>query len=181
MAFFTIEDRYAEIECIAFPTQFKQFSQWIRTDAPLYVKGTVSIRDGEEETPKILVSEIVELMDNGRFELIEFKKETSVVSPQSPVSDQQPLISASHISRKGTPAKVYLRVPDLQSELYRKARNLVDIFEGSVPIIFYDTSRSIYQPYEHGLDATDFVLNELVFLLGKENVVPKFVNRNNPQ
>lgn len=175
MAFFTIEDRYAEIECIAFPTQWKQFSHWIRTDAPIYIKGNLSIRDGEDEAPKILVSEIVELLENGRFEAIESNKEKSMISPQAHASDQQ------CEPRKETPSKVFLRVPDMQCELYQKTKNLVDIFEGNVPVIFYDSSREVYQQYEHGLDATDFVLNELVFLLGKENVVPKFVNRNNPE
>ena len=173
MAFFTVEDRYGEIECIAFPTQLKQFSHWIRTDAPLYVKGNLSIRDGEEETPKILVSEILELMENGKFEAITPKQSplpsTVVETPQS----RSVKSSASPIPRGKLPAKVFLRVVDLQCEAYRKARNLIDIFDGNVPVIFYDTSRAAYQPYEHGLDATDFVLNELIAILGSENVVPK--------
>lgn len=168
MAFFTVEDRYGEIECIAFPTQLKQFSHWLRTDAPLYVQGNLSLRDGEEEAPKILVSHVMELMENGKFEGTSPKQAPTTV--QNHVSDTQ-----KTVSRTGNtpPTKVFLRVPDLQCREYKKARNLVDIFEGGARVVFYDTSTSRYLPYDHGLDATEFVLNELITILGRENVVPR--------
>ena len=124
---------------------------------------------------------IVELLENARFEAIESNKEKSIDSAKARVEEKQSESHFSHTPRKEIPSKVFLRVPDVQCILYQKTRNLVDIFEGTVPVIFYDSSREIYQPYEHGVDATDFVLKELISILGKDNVVPKFVNRNNPQ
>ncbi len=176
MAFFSIEDRYGEIECLAFPTQFKQFAHCIRTDAPLHIKGNLSIRDGEDEAPKILVSEITELMENTAYEAWISRQSQSAstsVPPIPTVSSPQKSEAPPSRTVSAPPSKVFLRVPDLQGVPYQKARNLVDIFEGNVRVIFYDTARSTYVPYDHGLDATEFVLNELVALLGRENVVVK--------
>jgi hypothetical protein len=72
-----------------------------------------------------------------------------------------------------TVSKVYIRVPDLECELFKKARNIVEIFEGNVRVIFYDSSRSKAVNFPQGIDATSYVISELTMLLGKENVVPK--------
>jgi hypothetical protein len=61
----------------------------------------------------------------------------------------------------------------MSGELYLRAKNLVEIFEGEIPVIFYDSSSASYVPSGLGIDITNFVLGELSALLGKENVVPK--------
>lgn len=164
MAFFTIEDRYAQIECLAFPSQYRAIAHHLRTEAPLFVKGNLSVRDGEENDIKILVSNVIELTENRKFE--ERAKELAVQSSKKEASEIQP-----NPTVKTSPTKVFLRVPDRESLAYQKAKNLVDIFEGSLPVIFYDTAQRSYLPYSHGLDATEFVIGELIALLGKENVV----------
>ncbi len=164
MAFFTLEDRYGEIECLAFPSQYAKLSHLIRIEAPLFVKGAISLRDGEEEAPKILVSELTELMENKKFEGVSLKKEAPAEKKNT----------ASDTPRVNRPySKLYLRVSNREGNPYQKAKNLVDIFEGPLRVIFYDSASAAYLPYEKGLDATDFVLNELIGLLGKENVVLK--------
>ena len=69
--------------------------------------------------------------------------------------------------------KVYIRVPDFNCELFKKARNIVEIFEGGIRVIFYDASNSRAVSFPQGIDATPYVITELVKLLGQENVVPK--------
>ncbi len=165
MAFFTLEDRYGEIECLAFPSQYAKLSHFIRIEAPLFVKGTVSLRDGEEEAPKLLVSEIMELMENKQFEAASVKKEPP--TEHNKKTDAQKPASARPYS------KLYLRVPDMRGEGYQKAKNLVEIFEGPLRVIFYDNEAAAYVPADSGIDATEFVIKELTELLGAENVVPK--------
>ena len=61
----------------------------------------------------------------------------------------------------------------MEGELFRKARNLVDIFEGNVPVIFYDASDKKYHAYSVFADADAFVVGELKKLLGDGNVIGK--------
>ena len=50
---------------------------------------------------------------------------------------------------------------------------VVEIFEGNVRVIFYDSSNSKAVNFPNGIDATPYVISELIALLGKDNVVPK--------
>ena len=59
MAFVTLEDLYAPIELIVFPKTYADYSHTLFEDNIVLVKGKVNIR--EEETPKIIVSEILSL------------------------------------------------------------------------------------------------------------------------
>ena len=63
MAFFSLEDKYGEIECVAFPAQFRRAAEIIKEDGALCVEGNISLREDEE--PKLLVSRVVELIENG--------------------------------------------------------------------------------------------------------------------
>ncbi len=174
MAFFTLEDRYGEIECLAFPSQYAKQGYHLRLETPLLVRGNLSVRDGEEEEPKILVSEVSELIENERFtpEMIPVKIPKKEQEPQPTRKVEAPKTQGSADARR-LPTKLYLRVPDLSSEVYRKAKNLVEIFEGSTQVFFYDSSTSQYIPHTGGTEATEFVLNELRQILGEINVVPR--------
>ena len=164
MLFLTLEDRYGEIECLVFPRQYASLSHLLYRDAPLYVEGTLSVR--EDEPPKILLSEARVLLENGKFvpDVPSVTKKKS--AEEKPVPSAQPTVNKP-ISR------VYLRLPDLSGDTYRKAANLVDIFDGSVSVIYYDGSTKTYVPSGQGIELSPFVFRELVALLGEENVVAK--------
>ena len=170
MAFFTLEDRIGRVECIAFPAQYREMSHHLRMEAPLFVKGNITLREGEEEAVKIIVGEMTELMENAKFELLPTppKKEEPVKRTPPSRGEETPSQTVP-----AAPKKLFLRLPDLTGHAYRKAKNLVDIFEGSVPVVFYDASEKKYVPYSLGLSVSPFVLGELRALLGEENVVLK--------
>ncbi|MBQ8408705.1 MAG: DNA polymerase III subunit alpha [Clostridia bacterium] len=65
MAFFKLEDKLGEVECIVFPKKYNELYHEIFVDAAVYVEGTVSIKD--EEMPKILVNSLTPLADNDRY------------------------------------------------------------------------------------------------------------------
>lgn len=69
--------------------------------------------------------------------------------------------------------KVFLRVTDTESREAKKAVNLIEIFDGETPVMFYETKSSRYLSLNIALDATPFVINELKKLLGEENVAVK--------
>ena len=166
MAFFTIEDRYGEIECLAFPSQYAKMSHLIRIESPVYIQGVISSRDADEDAVKIIVNDISELIENGSFQDI-----APVEKSAAPKVDDKSS-SRKQVEEKSI-SKVFLRVPDLKCELYLKAKNIVDIFEGDVSVIFYDSSASSYSAYSGRFLANSFTLNELTTILGKDNVVAR--------
>ncbi len=161
MAFFSIEDKYGEIECIAFSKQYERFSDFIREDNALYVEGNISLR--EDEAPKILISKISALIEDDKF-TDDVAKNDAV--PKNDEKQREVNLPTSEIK------KLYLRVDNLQSREYLKAKNLVDIFEGSTAVVFYDASSKKYIPYK-GIALTNYIEAELVRLLGRDNVVGK--------
>ncbi len=166
MAFFSLEDKYGEIECIAFPSQFEKNTTRLREDTALCIEGNISLR--EDEDPKVLVGRVIELIENADYSLA-MSGSTNVESQQR--EEKKPVIEAP--KAPASVGKIYLRVPDLNSKEYLKAKNLVDIFDGQVKVIFYDTSSAKYIPYERGIALSDYLYGELVALLGRENVVAK--------
>ena len=161
MAFFTIEDKYAGIECIMFPKVYEKYSYLVRIDSALVVMGTVSKRD--EDGIKLLVNSVVELEDNGTYQPPD-KPEPKQIAQPKPKAVQS------------RPTKVFLRVPSMMDDKAQKALNLVEIFEAeqganSLSVHFYDSEKKSYLACKTRLFATDFVIGELKTLLGEENVV----------
>ena len=64
-------------------------------------------------------------------------------------------------------------MPDTECTLYRKARNLAEIFDEGlcVPLVFYNSATKAYIPQEKGIALSPFVMQQLIDLLGKENVI----------
>jgi len=167
MAFFTVEERMGEIECIAFPKMREKFADQILLDNVICVTGQLSLR--EDENPKIIVSAIKELPANGT-------EKAPAVSAQKP---QDPPKTKTETGNKESGAAIknakilYLRVPSLDDPLCRRARNILDIFEGSLPVSVFDAATKVYHKQENGFDLTPFTLAELQAILGEENVVLK--------
>jgi DNA polymerase-3 subunit alpha len=160
MAFFSLEDRFAEIECVVFPRTMQDYGHVLREDCVVRVEGTLSIR--EEENPKILVSRFEELYDNETM-----KNHSPIVKVQA-----QSDIKKSSASF-GSVKILYLRVPSLTDPLFRRAKNLLEIFEGALPVSIFDASTKTYHKQTLGFDCTPYTLGELQKILGTENVVPK--------
>ena len=163
MAFFTLGDRYGEIECIAFAKTYSRISCFINEDAPLIVSGSVQARDDEDI--KFIVSSVTRLERNGEYKPEGTKKEISVK-----VENEQ---KSTFGAQTNNASKLYLRVPTLECDGFVKAKNLIEIFEGSTAVIFYDMSTKQYRASGLGFDATAYTLKELKNLLGEQNVVMK--------
>ena len=170
MAFVTVEDRYGSIECLVFPNVYRNLSHLLRIEAALVVRGNLSLRD-EEDSPKILVSDMEPLVENERFTPPERPKEPEKKERQAAIPSVSPTKQETVAPKKIS--KLYLRVPDLTGIKFAKAKNLLEIFDGETPVIFYDTSKSSYVPYGTGASVDEFLLTELCALLGKENVVTR--------
>jgi len=65
MAFFKLEDKFGEVECIVFPKKYNEYYHEIFVDGAVYIEGTVSVKD--DEKPKILINTLCALIDNERY------------------------------------------------------------------------------------------------------------------
>lgn len=164
MAFFKLEDRTGQIECISFANKYEQYSSMIHIDSPVFLEGTLSQRDDED--PKILVNFMMPLTENKDFK--ERKKATSDKPYAEPASENR-----SAGQEKHKPSVLYLRVPSVQSEEFKKAENLACIFDGRFPVCYYDTEKRSYLKRSGGIELSDYILSEFKNLLGSENVVLK--------
>ena len=197
MAFFKLEDKLGEIECIAFPKVYNNYSHEILLDNGVYIEGTLSYKD---EDAKILVNLVSPLIENSVYEKQEQIKETKAQAddkPSQPAADPrlsvylsaytsaQPTKPAEPATppqktaqapqkQATTPTKIYLRVPDMECDKFKYAKNLVDIFnEGNLSVIFYDSSTKKYSEYSQKMYCSDYVISELKKLLGEENCILK--------
>ncbi len=181
MAFVTLVDRYAEMECLIFPKVYTEYSHLLYADSALAIRGTISLR--EEETPKLLVDKIVPLVDDEAYvEPAPAQAEadspikqadhamTAVANTASNVKD---VPRSSYHPERARTGKLYLRLPCVDDLLWKKACNLVEIFDGATPVTLYDTATATYHPMPHGIALSAFVFSQLVSLLGEENVVLK--------
>ncbi len=156
MAFFSLEDQTGECECVVFAKKFEQTAHLIRSDLAVCVTGNLSVR--EEEKPKILVNQIEELIENNAFR----ESETKIDAPKP---------NAKLAQAPASPKRLFLRLPGREDVLWKKALTLVEIFEGSFPVAFYDASLKQYDFEIPSVDLGQYLLSELRELLGGENVI----------
>ena len=178
MAFFSLEDRYGEMECIAFARVYAANEHLIRTDSAISVQGTLSLR--EDEAPKLLVNRIEALVDDASFseEKVRPKREESRESKRRETREDARERTASATEQPAVPEntpkprRLFLRVPSMTDEKAKKARNLAELFDGDFPLYFYDAQAAAYaEPI--GIALSGYVLGEFRALLGDENVILK--------
>lgn len=156
MAFFKLEDRYGELECVLFAKHYAANAGLVHVDSAVCVYGELSYK--EDEAPKILVVKILPLTDNSNYADDELNAVHSVKS-------------VTHTEKKHT--KLYLRVPSMNSEEYKKCENLIAIFPGNVQVIYFDSETKKYLSSGRGISLTDYLEKILVSYIGKENVILK--------
>ena len=158
MAFFTLEDRLGEIECVVFPKVLDEIGHHVREDAVVMAEGALSLR--EDEQPKVLVEALTELKEDGAAK-------TAVVQP-TPVADKSPASVAAEKARI-----VYIRVPSLKDPKWLKIKNLLEIFDGECPVSVFAADENAYHRQPVGFACSDYTLEQLRKLAGPENVVTK--------
>lgn len=162
MAFVNIDDRYGSMETVVFPNVYEKYALNLSDGNVILVRGTLNFKENEE--PKLICDSIEKARSN------EECKNNSYVR-----NSAQESRNISQKSVSAIPAALYLRIDDLNTELYYKAKRVLDIFEGSTPVIFYLTSsgRKVKAPSSMWVTLNDVMIKELKFQLGNTNVVTK--------
>lgn len=162
MAFVNIDDRYGSMETVVFPNVYEKYALNLSDGNVILVRGTLNFKENEE--PKLICDSIEKARSN------EECKNNSYVR-----NSAQESRNISQKSVSAIPAALHLRIDDLNTELYFKAKRVLDIFEGPTPVIFYLTSsgRKVKAPSSMWVTLNDVMIKELKFQLGNTNVVAK--------
>lgn len=157
MAFITLEDRTGEMEVIVFPKTLDAVGAYLTLNSAIVVQGNISLR--EEEDPKLLMQKANPLLDNDNF------MTPAAVPVSAAQNEPQPTVQKK-------PSKLYLKVDSMDGPLCRRVQSFLQIFPGTIPVVFYDLSTGKYMRAEN-FDAapTQFVLKELAEILGEDAVV----------
>lgn len=159
MAFADIEDRYGTMEAVIFPNVYEKFSYLLSGENAIIIHGTLNFKENEE--PKIICDSIDKAKSNDECADGKVNMPTEKAVHKSSAPKQ---ISA-----------LYLRIDDLNTELYNKAKRVLDIFEGPTPVIFYltNSNRKVKAPSSMWVSLNDVMIKELRFQLGDKNVATK--------
>ena len=163
MLFFTLEDRYAEIEVVVFSAVLQKYEAVLKNGTAICAVGELNLR--EEEDPKLLLKSAQPLIEDVRFSYV---KNTEKKDFERNTTDLNSLES-EHGFRT-----LYLRVPDMHGRVFQKALNLIEIFSGDQPVVFYDESTHKYiKASGIGIMLTPFVKAQFEYEVGTENAILK--------
>ena len=145
MEFVKFEDLYGTMELIVFPQKYEQYSEILNEDEILIVGGRLNIIEGED--PKIIVDSIQSIKSISNFE----KQEESET-------------------------KLFLRITkNMPSYILDKVKPILLNSKGNTQsnIYFEDKKQNYLLGNEFRISCEDNTIDELVTLLGRENVVLK--------
>ena len=151
MCFATVEDRYGSTEVIVFPNIFSKCGALLSQGNVVEILGSVSVK--EDEDSKIICDDIRKVDKN------------NIKANSQPEPKRDP----------NKPVKLYLRIDNLDGEMYKKAFRVLDIFEGRTPVVFAltDTGQHFIAPEKMWVSLNDVMIEELKYQLGEDNVVVK--------
>ena len=160
MAFANAEDRYGSLEIVVFPNVYEKYAMLLNEGNAVIIRGSLNFKENEE--PKIICDSIDRARSNDECKNIN-------------ITSKQEQTEAVNAQRPSNPSALYLRIDDLDTELYIRAKRVIDIFEGTTPVIFYLTkpNRKVKAPSSMWVSLNDVMLKELKFQLGESNVVAK--------
>lgn len=149
MAFVTVEDKYGCIEMLVFPQVLSEYGRCIAEGNVLEILATINYKEDEET--KLLCNKAV----------VASKK-----PPQSAIKKDN--------NTRGIKT-LYIKVDSMTSPLYKRAENILQIFEGNTPVVFrtLKENKVLKAPKSLWVDLNKPMVAELKHILGDENVAVK--------
>lgn len=147
MAFAGIEDKYGAMEMIVFPKVFDEYGSMLREGNIVRAIGRISRK--EDDKPQIICDKLLPIPKN--------------------IMEATP---AARPAKKNTPPGLYLKVANDSCREYIRAKQVLDIFDGNVPLYIYftDTKKLWRTPPSMRVDVNEVMLRELRRRIGDENV-----------
>ena len=156
MSFVTVEDRESRIEVLVFPNALEEYGYMLTMGNIIGVSGEISSKGTDNEVKLILQSAVV-LKSNDEY------------IPQKTVRED-----TQNIYSKPKEKKLYLKVDNMEGVLFKKAMNLIEIFDGNTEVAFYDSSTKQYVAVKgRKVEVSEKIIKFFEELLGKGNVILK--------
>ena len=151
MAFASVEDLTGTMEVIVFPRVLDTFRDALKENAVVVIEGRLSVR--EDEPSKLMAESI---------------------SPIGGYDPKHPQTNRPNLMRDAA-QRLYVRLPSRSCPEYTKVINLLEIFDGDMPVIFYleDVKQKLAAPRRLYASGHPLLLQELKRLLGERNVATK--------
>lgn len=164
MAFINVEDKYGIIEVVVFPNVYEKSTILLNENTPVIIKGSLNFKEDEE--PKIISDSIAKAFNND---------ECKNMPPTNAEKRRAEGANTVAYNKNTAPQALYLRIDDLNTDMYYRAKRVTDIFDGRTPVIFYLTNskRKVKAPLNMWVSLNDVMIKELKHQLGDENVAVK--------
>ena len=164
MAFINVEDKYGIIEVVVFPNVYEKSTILLNENTPVIIKGSLNFKEDEE--PKIISDSIAKAFNND---------ECKNMPPTNAEKRRAEGANTAVYNKNTAPQALYLRIDDLNTDMYYRAKRVTDIFDGRTPVIFYLTNskRKVKAPLNMWVSLNDVMIKELKHQLGDENVAVK--------
>ncbi len=165
MAFVTVEDLTGSIEMLVFPAKLDEYLRFLKVNNVVVVDARVSVKENEE----------INLVCNRVTPVDDYQPHRQ---NRKTYTNEKPAITPDSDSKTDPFQKIkslYLRVPDQESDLYRKATAILQIFEGNIPVYLYLNRKKelVLAPRRMWVSLSETLLAELREILGDENVALK--------
>lgn len=179
MATAVIEDKTGNIEMLIFPQVLSRNGRMVADGNIVKIFGTLSTK--EDENPKILCNDITDIqtvisnIKNGSYTNTDNKaKSTGRSNSQGNFEKTTKSEIKQEYTRSNTnnSKMLYIKVDNLESETFKRVKNLLEIFDGSTKVLFRlsDTGQKQYAPRQLWVMLNEPLINELKYILGEENV-----------
>ena len=151
MAFTSVEDLTGTMEVIVFPRVLETFRDALKDNAVVVIEGRLSVR--EDEAPRLMAESI---------------------SPIEGYVPGRPQANRPNLMRDAA-QRLYVRLPSRTCPEYAKVINLLEIFDGDMPVIFYleDTRQKLAAPRRLYTSGHPLFFEELRRIVGEKNVATK--------
>ncbi|MDQ5983056.1 MAG: DNA polymerase III subunit alpha [Eubacteriales bacterium SKADARSKE-1] len=148
MAFVKVEDMSGQMELIVFPKVFEENSYLLKDGSIIKIYARVSKKDDSEA--KLICDKISNVED----------ADVEVVPTKKP---------------KFAHAGLYIKVKNKDCDEYKKAENMISIFDGNTPVYFFfeENKKLLLAPKKFWVDPANILIFELKRQLGEQNVVLK--------
>ena len=151
MAFTSVEDLTGTMEVIVFPRVLDTFRDALKENAVVVIEGRLSVREDE---PSKLMAESISPIEG--------------YDPKRPQANRPSLM-------RDAAQRLYVRLSSRSCPEYAKVINLLEIFDGDMPVIFYleDVKQKLAAPRRLYASGHPLLFQELKRLLGERNVATK--------
>ncbi len=166
MAFLTVEDMTGAMEVLVFPRVYADHAARLTAGSPVFLRGRVSLR--EEEAAKLILEDAMTLPERAAGPM----EERPAYAAGGRGRRQDPAAEVASAPAPSTRGGLYLLVEEMESPEAKRAKLLLQIFDGGCPVYFQlkNAKKLLRAPRSLWCDPNPVLLRELGVTLGSENV-----------